>query len=349
MGEPVSFDIRWNGTESVFSGMSPDLYSLWNQTAISSSQADPFCSAPVWQLSFHDAFSPRRRLLIKALSKNIIAFAERITAPDDIYLTPIEASWFFGSPLMGKDAVEFFSDMMGSIEKYYHPFFPKIVVSGIRPGGKLARRLIRAFAGWFHFFRHSSGMQCGASLAGGFDGYLSRRSANHRKKLKKQYRNALTRDVRFERVHPSSSGEAQKIFSRISEVELKSWKGIGRCGMDQEPMKSFYRIMLHRLTLSKQARVIFARHENEDIGFILGGLAGRVYRGQQFSYDNRWKEYSVGNLLQTEQVKWLCEEGMKRYDMGPVTGRKMGYKVHWTEKNFRHETWILLRKKIRRA
>lgn len=345
MREPVDFDISSSEADSVFPGVSSDLYTTWYQTAVSTAQADPFCCAPVWQLSFHNAFSPRQQLFLKTSKRNIIAFAEKIAAPNEIYLTPVEASWFFGCPLMGKDSVEFFSDLIGNIEKYYYPFFPRIIISGIRPNGKLSRRLIRAFAGYFYFFLHSSGAQCAASLADGIDGYLARRSGNHRKKLKKQQNKILNKGVWFERVKPLTVKEAEKTFARIYAVELKSWKGLGQCGMDQEPSTSFYRIMLRRLSLLKQARVIFARHENEDIGFIMGGLAGKIYRGQQFSYAENWRDYSIGNLLQVEKIKWLCEEGIKRYDMGPVTGPKMGYKAHWTEKNFKHETWILLRKK----
>lgn len=80
--------------------------------------------------------------------------------------------------------------------------------------------------------------------------------------------------------------------------------------------------------MSGSGRVMFARHEGRDIGFIFGALFGNVYRGQQFSYADDWKGASIGNLLQLEQIRWLCEEGAIRYDMGP----QMGYKRHWTER-----------------
>ena len=73
-------------------------------------------------------------------------------------------------------------------------------------------------------------------------------------------------------------------------------------------------------------------------------MARNVYRGQQFSYDDEWDRYSIGNLLQIEQIKWLCEEGATRYDMGPLLDAGMGYKSHWTEKRFRIETWLLEKK-----
>ena len=98
--------------------------------------------------------------------------------------------------------------------------------------------------------------------------------------------------------------------------------------------------MLKRLAVSGNGRVIFARHARGDIGFIFGGPAGTVYRRQQFSYADDWQAASIGNLLQLEQVRWLCEEGATRYDMGPFKG----YKRHWTENRTIIEIRVLKRK-----
>lgn len=151
-------------------------------------------------------------------------------------------------------------------------------------------------------------------------------------------------NISYERVTPTSIEESKATYSRMINVELASWKGIEKCGMAEPGSKEFYDSMLKRLSISKDGRVIFAKHEGKDIGFIFGGLAGKIYRGQQFSYDEEWKDYSIGNLMQVEQVKWLCEEGAKRYDMGPVSGHKMGYKIHWTEKRSQIQTWLLVRR-----
>lgn len=90
------------------------------------------------------------------------------------------------------------------------------------------------------------------------------------------------------------------------------------------------------------ARIMFARHEDRDIGFIFGGRTGAFYRGQQFSYNHAWKHWSIGNLLQVEQVRWLCEEGVERYDMGPLDADAMRYKEHWTERRLPIQTWLLV-------
>jgi hypothetical protein len=316
----------------------------WYTTAITTHQADPFCCTPAWQLSFHEAFCPERRLLIADSANNVIAFAENVLARGRLFLTPIEAHWLFGCPLLGKEAVELLSDVLEFCGTFYAPIFPKIAISGIRPGGALARRLEQRFSGSFSLVFHSSGLQCAASLAGGTDGFLSRRSANHRHKLRKAARRAAEQGVRFERVIPASSPEAEEAYARMLAVERASWKGIGRCGMAEPSSKRFYHCLLQRLASSRQARIIFAKHENRDIGFIFGGMAGKIYRGQQFSFDDAWKRFSIGSVMQLEKIEWLCEEGAVRYDMGPLDGQKMEYKEHWTERRIKLQTWILQKK-----
>lgn len=273
-----------------------------------------------------------------------MAFAEEIFSPGDIFLTPIEASWFFGCPLLGNEAVDLLAATLNRLAGIYAPFFPKVAVSGIRPDGPLARRLLRQFSGRFDLFLHSSGVQCAASLHGGLDGFLGRRSANHRGKLHKAARHAQREGLTFERAAPASPEEAEQTYTRMLAVEATSWKGLGRCGMAEPPVREFYGIMLRRLAETKTGRVMFARYGGRDIGFIFGGVAGDVYRGQQFSYDLAWKNSSVGNLLQVEQIRWLCEEGIARYDMGPLDGPKMEYKRHWAEEEMEIQTWVLVKR-----
>ena len=121
-------------------------------------------------------------------------------------------------------------------------------------------------------------------------------------------------------------------------VELQSWKGIAGRGMEQPGVTDFYRRMLRELSETAEARVIMARFEGRDIGFIFGGMLGKIYRGQQFSFVDDWAAGSIGNTLQAEQIKWLCEEGANRYDLGPlscppINGKREGHGVLTGKKN----------------
>lgn len=317
----------------------PPEYAAWEKAALSQLQTDQFCCTPAWQLAFHDAFSPKRRVLIHADGGSAIALAETSFGPGRVFITPVEASWFFGCPLLGRGAVELFVEALAYFYREYYPLYPNIIISGIRPRGVLGKRLLAATGKSFNIYLKYEGIQASASLVGGVDGYLSRRSGNHRSKLRRAVKKAARHGITFERVAPQSIAEARASFERIIAVELTSWKGIGHCGMAEGEVKDFYRCLLERVATTNSGRVIFARYQGKDIGFIFGCLAGKVYRGQQFSYAAEWSEFSLGNLMQFEKINWLCEQGITRYDMGPLDGPKMEYKHHWAEKATPYHIW----------
>mgnify|MGYP001819128775 CR=1 FL=1 len=301
--------------------------SNWNHAALNSHQVDPFSCTTNWQASFFEAFEPDRKLLIRESNNSVMAFAEYRPPSAQVFLTPLDLMWQFCNPLLGPDSVQLLADTLPEIEDIYQGDMPHILISGLTPGSDFSKQLFRQFGQRFQFYRHRQDIQCVASLEDGLDGYLARRSVSHRRGLRKQFNRAKKLGVRFERCSPGSTEDAVKVFNRMINVELASWKGIGKCGMAEEPQKNFYQILLNRLSRTSDARIIFALSDDKDIGYIYGGVAGNLYRGQQFSFDEDWRRHSIGNLLQYEQVKWLCEEGFARYDMGPV----MDYKFHWTE------------------
>lgn len=329
------------GEKSGFVDVADDVKENWERLALRTRQQDPFCCSPNWQLAFHEAYSPHRNLLIRSDTDALIAFAEKRFSARDVYLTPIEPKWFFGNPLLGSRSLDLLAETISEMPTWYAPTFPKILISGLAPNGATLKKIRNVFGEQFRFRRHSKGIQCCASLRGGLDGFLSRRSANQRRNLKKALAKAGKCGLTLERKKANCAPEASKIFKRMVAVERSSWKGIRNCGMVGGRTEEFYRVMLTKLSETSDARVIFAQHEGEDIGYIFGGMIGDIYRGQQFSFDADWNSYSIGNLMQLEQISWLCEEGAARYDMGPLNGHRMEYKSHWTEQVFRIETWVL--------
>ena len=321
---------------------------LWNRLGSCTGQRDPFCCLPAWQLAFNESRDPKSRILIRQSQDSLIAFSQKsfhpnVQQPSDYYLKSIEHSWCFGSNVLGPNGAELLYDTLIDLEPFYWRRFPPIMVSGIAPQGATYRALKKYFSKGFTFHRYMSGTQCGASLDGGVDGYYSRRSSNHRKKTRRQMRRAHEAGVEFERHTPRTEVEADAIYSRMLAVELASWKGIDECGMAEPISRVFYDAMLKRLVRAGDARIIMAMHDGRDIGFIFGSMAGKIYRGQQFSFDDNWAHASIGNVLQAEQIRWLCEEGAVRYDMGPRFGPAMEYKKHWTERLYHIQTWFLVR------
>lgn len=319
----------------------PPQYAPWLQAALTTGQADPFSCTPSWQLAFQDAFSPSRRLLLAEESGSVLAFAENRASREEIYITPLELSWFFGCPLLGEGAPHLFAEAVRFFAKTYAPHFPKIVIGGLGPGTEAVRNLLEHAGMPLRARLVGGNIQGVASLAGGLEGYLSRRTPNHRRNLKRATAKARAQGIHFERVLPTTEEEARAAFARMLAVEHASWKGLGHCGMAEPVVCDFYAFLLRRMAPDREGRIIFARREKEDVGFIFGGLAGSVYRGQQFSYAQQWHELSIGNLLQMEKIRWLCEEGVTRYDMGSMTGPKMQYKAHWVEGALPIRTWLI--------
>lgn len=310
--------------------------SRWNRAVDITAHADPFCCRTEWQLSFHECFAPERQLLIASSDDSIITFARHAETAHGPLIEPVEASWLFGCPLLGPDAVPLLQQLLAS-----HPGTP-VVLSGIDLEGDQIRLLAATFAGHYDLVHVASEIACRAELHGGFDGYMSRRSAKHRRSVRSSQRRARERGVTFERYNARTSDEVDAVYARIIAIEERSWKGIDHCGMNKPPSLQFYAAMLTRMAAQASSRVIFARHDDRDIGFIFGGLCdgeanGSIYRGQQFSFDDEWRSSSIGGILQLEQLHWLCEEGVARYDMGPA----MAYKHHWTETQLRFDAIAL--------
>lgn len=320
------------------------LMETWRTLALCTGQADPVCCAPDWNLAFYKSFQEGSKVFYSWLEDNLVILVENIDTDGRFYLVPLENSWMFSNPLLGFYSPDLLGIILSEIEAEYPETNPIIVLGGVQTESFGAARLYNLYSRQYGFFRAGSQAQCCASLSGGLDGWLGRRSANHRAKLRKASRRAANRGVEFERVRPDNAAEANTVFDRMIEVELKSWKGIGHCGMAENASSVFYRELLSRISGHGGGFVIFARLEGRDIGYIFGSAASRYYRGQQFSYMQEFADLSIGNLLQFEKIKWLCQEGYERYDMGPVTGPRMEYKLHWTEQSCPMETWVLRKK-----
>jgi CelD/BcsL family acetyltransferase involved in cellulose biosynthesis len=309
--------------------------SAWNRAAARSPQGDLFCCRTEWQLSVQEVFFPKRRLHLRESGAAVLALAERDYPGLGATLEPLDSLWLFGSSLLGPGAADLLEAFLG--ERAAAGRSANLLLSGVLPDDPLRERILRSFNRRFDLYRAKTVGVCSASLDGGLDGFLARRSPLFRKRLRQAARRGTEKGVRFERVELRSEAEADAAFRRMLAVERTSWKGIGHCGMTEKGSSRFYRALARRLALSGTGRAIFACAEERDVGFIFGGLAQHCYRGQQFSYAEDWSHESIGSLLQQEQIRWLEEEGIVRYDMGPV----MDYKHHWTEIQIGMEVLLL--------
>ena len=239
---------------------------------------------------------------------------------------PLEAGWGLACPLLGTEPakiVSAFADLCGRRQAEWDV----LLLCGIPRDSALLDHLVRSFGARYPLRLGPTTTRHVASLAGGLDGFLSRRSRGLRKGLRKAQRQARALGIGFEHHQPAGEREVEAIYERILDVEARSWKGLSGSGIVAPEMREFYRLMLRRLARAGRQRTLFAVHEGQDVGYVMGGVLGGTYRGLQFSFDADYGELALGNLCQIEAITALCEQGCREYDLG--TG--LSYKQRWAE------------------
>jgi len=307
------------------SELSASEIALWDALAVKAKAPDPQSGGSAWQIAAL-ACSHRAgaQIVLRQTSDSQIAFALTRT-PRGCRLGPLEAEWFFGSPLLGPDALAILGETVRELRAELQAEKIGIVVPGLNPRGLNARQIKGAFP---DALTHAQDAHAAASLAGGIDGWLSRRSSNFRRNLKRARLGAQSEGIVFERAQPSSLAEADKVYERMLGVERKSWKGPVRKGLLQ--LSTFYRTVLRAYAERNCARVVIARHGSDDVGFCFGGASGGHYRGQQTSYRDDMSGLSIGTLMHFETACWLAEEGAKVQHFGPIQ-RTTSYKHSFCE------------------
>jgi hypothetical protein len=309
--------------------------SLLNQLAQNSGLADPMCSRSEWLLAYHNVFAPQRTVRLRTAGESLLFLAHVDHPLIGPLLEPLESHWFFPSPLLGPDSVHLLESLLQEPEARRSR--PSLAISGLEWGSSQFVALTLLLRRHYEIGFLEPTLFRSASLEGGTDGYLSRRSGKFRGNLRKALQKARDAGIEFVRAPQCVSDDAAlELYGRMLAVEDSSWKGRQQCGISQEPFRSFYGDVFRRMSRNGAARAIFARRDGVDVGFVMGGVDGVHYRGQQFSYVSELAQLSIGNLLQWSQIEWLCEEGIARYDMGSV----LDYKLHWTELELKSHTLV---------
>ncbi len=280
---------------------------------------DAFCSSSFWILPFHAAFAPERDLVLASANEGFLALA---AAPR--YLEALERMWGFACPLVGPGAPDALAALVdGRLDA---PRLP-LVLSGLPLAREWLEPRLRPLRGW-SVRAVDTTQRCVASLDGGLDGFLARRSPRLRQALRAAERRARNAGLAFERATPASPAAAAAALDRALEVESRSWKGRSGVGVDSGPMREFYAGVCDRLARRGALRFLFARQHDRDVGYLHGGVLGRRFRGLQMSFDAERSALSVGNLLQLEAVRWIACEGLACYDLGSAHST---YKRRWAE------------------
>jgi len=170
--------------------------------------------------------------------------------------------------------------------------------------------------------------RCVADLDDGFDAWLARRSSRFRRSLRTAVSRGIDAGVEVDLVRPAEGPEALAAIARVLAVEKRSWKTEVRSGLIDTDLGVFTRSMANRFAKTSDLRVSFARLDDQDIGYVIGGIVGRRYRGFQHSFDEAHTDLSIGKLLQHDTIAGLAAEGVATYDMG----MHMPYKESYTDR-----------------
>ncbi|HEY1813854.1 MAG TPA: GNAT family N-acetyltransferase [Kofleriaceae bacterium] len=297
---------------------------------------DRFCSSTAWVLAAAAALMPPRSPFSFRGQHGYFAAMRGIHPAGFPYIEPVELAWGLASPLVGADATALVEEVVPVLAARRD--WQLAIISGLTVSGPQRRALDATLPARWERRRGQPTIRHVASLEGGIDGFLSRRSRDFRKSLRRSARIAAAAGATFEIVRASEL-DADALYERIQHVELTSWKSRESVGIASGPMRAFYGAMLPRLCALGQQRTIFARVAGKDVGYILGAVMAGEYRGLQFSYDADVAPLGVGSLLQLEQIRELCGEGVLRYDLGT----EMDYKRRWAEDIMETEMLVLVR------
>ena len=297
---------------------------------------DRFCSTTAWILSASAALMPPRTPFTLRGKAGYFAAMRGLHPAGFPYIEPVELAWGLAAPLIGADAEGLVEEVVTMLAA--RRTWQLAIISGHTLDGPQRRTLERVLPINWEKRQGTPTIRHVASLDGGVDGYLSRRSRELRKSIRKTLRAATEGGVTFESVR-AKADDAAALYDRIQAVETRSWKSLEGVGISQGSMREFYALMLPRLCARGEQRTIFARHGDQDIGFILGAVFDREYRGLQFSYDDTYSHFGIGGLLQYHQVIELVADGVARYDLGT----EMDYKRKWAEDTVETEMLVIVR------
>ncbi len=315
-----------------------DLEQRWSKIERAADQtvgADAWCSSLDWSLSVAHGFARRgKRLLLE--SDHGYGFAllgYYLDADRNLFLSGLEPLWGFGSPLVGSNIAGLVEELVDELRDL--PGWTALALPGLPEPPSATTLSIMAGLSELGPVNLGEGItRQVADLTEGHEEWLARRSSRFRRNLRRAERLAAERDLAVVNVRHDS-----QLFARIEAIEQQSWKGHEESGIMADEMNRMYRHMVRRLQVRGRlhAHVATVPHGEgrRDIGYILGGIRSRRYRGLQISYADGLEDLSVGNLLQHHQIQQLCHSSLADvYDMG----MDIDYKRRWAD---RSETTVM--------
>ncbi len=300
---------------------------------------DHWCSALDWIVPVACGFAPQgKRLLLRSNAGSGYVLLGFYRRRGQILLSSIEPLWGFASPIFGPDLEALTDELTAYLQRRND--WSILVMAGLPP---LPHRLSRIVADGLaplgpSLFTGGITRRV-ADLTAGHEAWLANRSSRFRRNLRQAENRADDAGLLIE-----PADEDPKLFKRIMDIEQRSWKGTDGSGITGPEMSTMYDVMIDRLRERGRLEAHMARlpfdGDLTDVGYILGGIRNRRYRGLQISFDADHAGLSIGNLLQNHQLRRLVDKDLAdTYDMG----MDFPYKQRWADGSDHSTTLILHR------
>ncbi len=293
---------------------------------------DHWCSGPDWQLPVTIAFAPRAEHLLLATDDDdgFALLAKYYGEGRQPMFGGIEPLWGFGTPIVGADVQRVATE--AAVVLADRPDWTTLFLAGMplaaddprKPDPTVTLGVAFAFSTLGQVgFAEGITRQI-IDLVDGYGPWLARRSARFRRNLRQAGSRARSAGLAIE-----DGSNDPGLFDRLMAIEHRSWKGQEGSGITTDEMSTMYRLMIDRLQARQRLQVHIATLDGRDVGYILGGIRARRYRGLQLSYTDEAGHLSVGNLLQDHQLQLLDHHDLAdRYDLG----MDFDYKRRWADR-----------------
>lgn len=320
-----------------------DLWTEVESAADVTPEIDPWCSGPDWLVPVATGFAPTaNRLILATEDRSGFALLAQYSDGGPVLLGGLEPLWGFGTPILGPDPAHIAGALVPILAERHD--WHILMLTGMptvieeaesqngsegpplklppRNGISMAIAMALSPLGSVHFGTGITRQV--ADLSNGYDGWLARRSPRFRRNLRLATAKADEAGIVME-----DGSNDPDLFERLMAVEHRTWKGIEGSGITSVQMSTTYRLMIDRLRERGRLLAHLARHDGQDVGYILGGLRAGRYRGLQLSYDESVRHLSIGNVLQDLQLRQLDDGQLATtYDLG----MDFGYKRRWADR-----------------
>ncbi len=241
----------------------------------SSLNVDSFCSSSTWGVSANYAFGDAGQVVHHQSESGSALFVW-----NTLFLRPLESVWLLGSPLLGPSPSGLFRELRDDDSGRIPPWHA-MILSGITMETPQWRELHCAITEDCALRWISSRNRNIASLQGGSDGFLSRRSPKFRTNLRRSVRRAADSGFEFKQYTLTTATDARVFFGILRDIEERSHKATTGNGILEEPMHSFV-ASVFGLTIERHGlRFIIAWRDGLPAGYIFGTVFMNMYRGLQ--------------------------------------------------------------------